>query len=80
VKRANYNPKRWERVYMKVGTLPGLHYFVAKADVPNLLPGNHVKVRIDDLKTKPEFQHERGVMVEEIRQTRGGPLIVGYLF
>lgn len=71
-----YNRKKWSRIYAKVGTLPGLHYFILKCDEAKLVNGARVELRIDDGTTKPEFQHIQSVLIDEVRQIGGATLYV----
>lgn len=63
---------RWVKVYFKVGTLPGLHYFLPEGDQENLKLGGYVQLRPDDGRTKPEFQHIHSVLIDEIRILNNG--------
>lgn len=71
-----FNSRLWERIYFKVGTMPGTFYFVSRMDLPKLSVDKYLQIRPDDGSTKPEFQHPIGVMVNEIRATGNGRMYV----
>lgn len=79
-RQRKYNTKRWERIYVKLGTLPGLHYFVKRKDLPKLEVGSWVEIRNDDGVTRPEYMHPHGMMIDEIRIVAAGLMYVAQRF
>lgn len=75
-----FNSKLWVRRSFKVGTLPKLHYFVRRADVARLAVGQMLKIRIDDGTTKPDYQHDTGVLIDELRDISGEVMYVAEKF
>jgi hypothetical protein len=73
-----YDHRRWELAYFKVGTLPGLTYFVAKKDLSKLVVHGCLQIRPDDGVTKPQYQAKMGVVIDDIRVTGNGLLYVAY--
>lgn len=72
-----YNKKHWSKIYFKVGTMPGDHYFVATSDLPNMVIGGHLTIRRDDGSTNPAYQHGESVLIDEIRSI--GPRQILYV-
>jgi hypothetical protein len=71
-----FNRKQWARVSFKVGTGPHVLYFVRRSDVSRLVIGQHLQIRRDDGTTNPNFQHDEGVLIDEVRSIGGGLLYV----
>lgn len=65
---------RLVQVYVKVGTLPGLQYFIRKRDLKKLVVGGHIEL------FKERYANPEPVILEEMRQTGGGPLWIAYRF
>jgi hypothetical protein len=51
-------------------------YFVRVSDRGLLQAGGQLKIRANDGITKPDFQHDIGILIEEIRETGNGSLYV----
>lgn len=72
----HWNKKRWALRYFKVGMLPGLHFFVRAEDLKRLAAGQHMQIRMNDGTTKPDWQHDIGVVIDELRLLGDGESIL----